>query len=74
VTLGGLGERWKEGLFWWLGQQVGTGGSRGSAGEGKEEGRKRQGKTGEGWGNASVPLSAWPGADKRDVRENARAV
>jgi hypothetical protein len=40
-----------EGLvFWWLGQQVGTGGGRGGAGEGKEEGREGQGNTGEEWG------------------------
>jgi hypothetical protein len=41
---------------------------------GKEEGRKRQGKTREGWGNASVRLSAGPRADKRDAREGARAI
>jgi hypothetical protein len=57
-----------------LGQQVGTGGGRGGAGEGKEEGREGQGNTGEGWGKWPVSLSAEPKADKRDAREDGRAV
>jgi hypothetical protein len=54
-------------LFGWLGQQVGTGGGRGGPGEGKGGGREREGNRGEGRGNASVPLSAGPRADKRDM-------
>jgi hypothetical protein len=56
------------GAYLRLGQQVGTGGGRGSAGEGNGGGRERQGNIGEGWENASVPLSAGPRANKRDVR------
>jgi hypothetical protein len=58
--------RWTRGevkrgaFFGRLGQQLGTGGGRGSAGEGKGGGRERQGNTGEGWGNAAVHLSAGP--------------
>jgi hypothetical protein len=75
ATLGGLGERWKEALFFWqLGQQVGTCCGHGGAGEGKKEGRERQGNTGRGGGNGSVLLSVGPETDKRDTREDAQAV
>jgi hypothetical protein len=48
-----------------LGQQVGIDDDCGSAGGEKGGVRERQGDTGEGWG---MPLSARPGADKRDAR------
>jgi hypothetical protein len=69
--------RWKEGLlFWRLGQQVDTSDGRGGADNGKKEERERQVYIGERWGKwlgASVG-SAGPGADKGDVRKDARAV
>jgi hypothetical protein len=40
----------------------------------RERGARGRATQGSGGGNGSVPLLAGPEADKRDVRENARAV
>jgi hypothetical protein len=73
--MGGLGERWNKGLFLggWDSKCTPAAAVAAPTME-KEDGREWQSSTGRGWGNASVPLSAGLGTDKRDTREDAHAV